>query len=408
MSIVKLPNHVLCVLHSYLCLRPATMHNNRWYQYSLECLYDFSGEVSTDSHWRSFVNASKSFRELKTELIYLSLNKIKSKQFVKDKTFREFIQKQFLKNPEKQLALHLDGSVTLSFTNIAKQLTKIFRGSGKFFTGIENLHFLMLSNIKNIPVSEFHNISYILFKRCTFLETNPVIHSELVSFKDMNEILLRLISFPKLKGLFFHESTVKGISCLNNCLGLRTLCFEECKIKLEQPPISTFDCKSLNKLYLSTALITHFTNYSKVKIVKLSSCTRSDLVAAFESCNFMNLTAYSRPAPPRLLTLETLILSECRAINRIDISTFPVLKRLQVFNCRKLTKLVVNGTSLKLLQLWGKLSSLETVVIQTPSLKKCYLEHLESKNAILFFEKFKIPLMIANEVKAKISFVRQY
>jgi hypothetical protein len=407
MSIVKLPNHILYVLHSYLCLRPTTIHNNRGHPYRLDDLYNFSDEVSADSHWKNYVNTAKSFRELKAELIYLSLNKIQSKQFLKDKAFREFMQKRFLKNPEKQLALHLDGSVT-SFANISRPFALRFDGSVTSSTNITNLHFLMLSKIKNIPVSGFHNISHILFRSCTFLETNPVIHSEKVSFEDMAEISLRSITFIKLKRIYFRGSTVKGISCLNSCSGLKELCLIVCEIKLEPPPIATFDCKNLHKLHFSTAFIAHFTNYSKVKTIKLDSCSNRDLVATFQSCTFMNLTAYSMHSLPLLSKLGKLILSQCQAINRIDISIFPVLTQLGVWNCLNLTTLVVNGTSLKLLQLWGNLSSLETVDVQTPSLKNCYLEHVESKHEITFFEKYKIPLMVATEVKAKISFVRQY
>jgi hypothetical protein len=316
MSIVRLPNEVLYALHSYFCILPTTVLNDHCYEYRFENRYNFSDEVSIPSHWRDFINTSKSFRELKTELTYLSLNKIKSKQFLKDRAFREFIQKQFLKKQEQQLALHLDGSV---FANITRLFALRFDGSVTPSANITNLHFLLLSNIQNIPVSRFHNISNILFRCSTFLETKPVIHSEHVSIEDLGEISLRSITFPKLKRIHFRGSTVKGISCLNTCSDLETLCLVACKIN--HPPISTFNCKNLHKLHLPTALIAYFTNYSKVKIVKLDSCTSCDLVATFQSCLFMNLTAYSLQAIPPLSKLGTLILSNCQAINRIDIST---------------------------------------------------------------------------------------
>jgi hypothetical protein len=134
MSIVKLPTSILFVLHSFLSSRPATIHNDGWDHFDPG--YSDPKEVEINSHWRNFVNTSKSFQELKRELIYLSLGRLKSKEFLNDTIFREFVQKVFLKNPGKQLALHVHDYVP-SFTNLG------------------NLHFLMLSDIKNIPVGDF-------------------------------------------------------------------------------------------------------------------------------------------------------------------------------------------------------------------------------------------------------------
>jgi Leucine-rich repeat (LRR) protein len=224
---------------------------------------------------------------------------IKSKEFISDRIFREFIKKVYLKNSEKQLALHLYDSVT-SFTNIG------------------NLHILMLSKIQHIPVSSFHNISKIVFVDCTFLETNPVIHAKKVSFAETAEVSLRLITFTKLEELFIHGSTVEGLSSLNSYPKLNTVALFYCDIE-ELPSVASFDCHSLKVLDCPDYLIDHFTNYSNVRYVFLESCS-SDLVSAFTNAKYLHLTECCLYP---LSKLQDLFLSGCPLINEVYTTDFP-------------------------------------------------------------------------------------
>jgi hypothetical protein len=380
MSIVDLPKEVLCALHSFLCLRPTTIHNDTRRPYLVECSYYYAKEVSVNTQWSNLVNTAKSFQELKMELVYLSLNRRKSKQLLQD-----VVQKQ-LKNTSKQLAINLNFPINL-------------------FTNIGNLHFIKISNIQHIPVTDFRNISYLLFDRCTFLETNPIIHAEHVMFENTPEVSLRAIKFTKLKELHLRRSTVKGICCLNLCPDLITLCLVACAIE-EQPPISTFNCHNLRRLYASMTQIVHFINYSNVRSIRLVSCDSLDLVSSLQSCEWLCLNAYALSILAPLPKLLCLALTECSIVNAIEISAFPVLKDLSISNCSKIAKIVINGSSLKRMELCDKLSSLKTVDIQTPTVTKCYLTRLESNNEVLFLEKYKISVMITTEVKARICFVR--
>jgi hypothetical protein len=128
MGITSLPPHLLLIIHSVLCVRPVSIHNQHYR--ILEMNFTFSEEVKEDTDWKNFLNTTKLFQEIKHEFLYLSLSTSWSKEFLTNRFFRGFLRKDYLKNPREQLALYVSESVA-SFTNL------------------NNLHFVMLSNINN-------------------------------------------------------------------------------------------------------------------------------------------------------------------------------------------------------------------------------------------------------------------
>jgi hypothetical protein len=69
--IVRLPDQVLLIVHSFLCLQPRTIHNDGCFKYFRDCT---SGGIGDSLEWNKFLQTTKSFQELKLESTYLSLS----------------------------------------------------------------------------------------------------------------------------------------------------------------------------------------------------------------------------------------------------------------------------------------------------------------------------------------------
>jgi hypothetical protein len=90
--------------------------------------------------------------------------------------------------------------------------------------------------------------------------------------------------------------------------------------------------------------------------------------------------------------LSVLVLLYQLEMEELEISKFPVLKNLSFLDCKKMKKIVVNGTSLRKLEITGDMTDLEIVDVQTPTLKSCFLTDLvTTKKELTVVFKFTVP-----------------
>jgi hypothetical protein len=307
MGIESLPTHLLLMIHSVLCVRPFSIHNQEYYQYDLILLYSHSKVVKENTSWTNLLNTTKQFQDLKFSFLYLSLNKTWSMEYLNNRFFRVFLQNAHLKNPREQLALHLSGS-------------------GMSFTNLNNLHFIMLSNVKNIPISCVHEVKFIHLISCTFSEANPVVHGHIVSFEKM-ESSFELITFTHLRKLYLFCCPIKHIARLNEYPNLEVVALGGCTFN---QPNELFSCQHLDGLLVSASLISHLTDCSKVNNVSLADCNEATTgISAFynskylfaEDCIFLNQIHHFK-------FLNELVLLNCSGCIEFEISIFPELKKI--------------------------------------------------------------------------------
>jgi hypothetical protein len=375
MGIESLPTHLLLIIHSVLCVRPFSIHNQEYYQYDLILEYSHSEVVQEDTSWTNFLNTTKKFQELKFSFLYLSLNKTWSVEYLNNRFFRVFLQKAHLKNPRAQLALHLSDSVP-SFTNL------------------NSLHFIMLSNVQNVPISYVHEVKFIHLISCTFSEMNPVVHGQVVSLEEM-EISFELITFTNLRKIYLFFCPIKHIARLNEYPHLKFVALGNCTFNQAN---ERFSCQHLDGLLVSARLISHLTDCSHVNNVSLTNCNEATSgISAFynskyllvEECVVLNQIHHFK-------FLNELVLLSSSGCIEFEISVFPELKKLCFFNCLDMKKFIINGTSLRKLTMEGKFPSLQMIDVQTSSLKQLYLTKLELRQDIIFFGKNKVRIMVVD------------
>jgi hypothetical protein len=166
--IEDLPKAVMLIIHSFLCNIPSTCVTS-----SVQVMYNFHFQFLNPRAWSNLLNTTKLFQELKFESLYLSLNLVWSKKYLADRIFRAFIESLFLKNPTEQLSLKFVHSVSS-------------------WSYINNLHYLSLEDIRELPLDNVH-VKFLHVRNCEFSEDSCTIHAENIAFSQIGDLSFRKV-----------------------------------------------------------------------------------------------------------------------------------------------------------------------------------------------------------------------
>jgi hypothetical protein len=75
----KLPHHLIHLIHSFVCIRPHILEGDYLVEYEYE--FDDASLLKSVINWKNLMNTIKQFKEIKSETVYLSLNKMCSREF---------------------------------------------------------------------------------------------------------------------------------------------------------------------------------------------------------------------------------------------------------------------------------------------------------------------------------------
>jgi hypothetical protein len=255
----------------------------------------------------------------------------------------------------------------------------------------------MLSNINNVPVSFIKEVKYLRLLSCTFSETDPVVHAQVVCVESM-ELSFQTVAFANLTGLHLFSCSLAHISRLNEYLNFKSLSFEDCTFNQANEILS---CQNLNWLTVSAHLLVHLTDCSMIRNFTVLGCHDMALISPFYNSTYVQLAQSSFFSHiPHFKLLKDLTLYRSRGMAEFEISMYLQLKSLDITDCPDLRKIIINGSSLRKLSIEGNFPALQIIDVQTPSLKRCYLAEFNSAQDIMFFRKHKIPIFVVN-IKGK-------
>jgi hypothetical protein len=355
--IEDLPKAVMCVIHSFLCNIPTTCATA-----NVQFAHNFLFQFSNARVWSNLLNSTKQFQELKFESLYVSLNSVWSKKYLSDRIFRAFIQSLFLKNTMEQLSLKFVDSVSS-------------------WSYVNNLHYLSLEYINELPLDNVH-VKFLHLRNCRFSEDSCTIHAEHIAFSQMGEVSFRKVSFTdKLDKLYLFQCRIEAFSSLEKWNTLTVLYVDQCFIHHEDIYICN---QAMDKVALEGV---HFQNVKiclsveNLTIVTIPAVL--PVISSFQITGALKLWNGSLEMLPKLQNVVMLELKNIHGLRKLDVIHFPALKKLTMSDCRHLQQLIVNGKSIALLVLIGKLTALELIDIQIgSSLKRLTIEKLEANKTV--------------------------
>jgi hypothetical protein len=373
MRFIDLPQNLFLSIHSYLCVRPLSIHNSEVEQFDLDNYNShetLSKEVRDNAQWRHFMNTSALLFGVKKKTNYLALNQTWSAYFLTDRFFRAFIIELFLDNPHEQLSLRYTNAVPC-YLHVA----------------CKNVHVLTLEYIKGLSTDSIPNVKILHLRSCRLTEAEITVHAETVRFDSMEYLNFSNIKFTQLQKLYlFNCTAIMFFGYLVDNNKLRLLSMRTCSTAATAiKSIKKLDCGSISILKIGNELSDRFYNVTNVNYLNIENLHSTKTLSRFLNLEKLDLNVSSIPSLPLALTkLQRLSLQYCNKIVEMEITlSFRFLKQLEMRDCMGLQKLIIhNISSFERLILLDNFPALELIDIRASSLKRLIVSHVKTQKPL--------------------------
>jgi hypothetical protein len=399
MKLVDLPACLFLVIHEFFCTNAEDEYAEVYF-YKVPKRHE---KCPMDTNWKSFLNTTTKFQELKKETVYLCFNKTSSHKYLTDRPFRYFIDHAILNTYRKQLSISI--SANLPSTAVLK------------FTG--NLHSLHLKDVKfPIPLETLgKSIPVLIVENCSFTDHKAIVLQTkvLVLMRISNSISFENILLKQISKLLLSDVTVDHFHELDHYRSLSYLLVRDCQFPnwkigkvFDVQNLSTLDTDLFN---LDCGILKNF-HLMKGKLIVEGASEVEYYFPRFPELKKLTIrrAEISEFNPLDMLVVLSLFHCDMGYVGEMDSSMFPLLEELKIEECRDLRIISLEGDHLTSVSLLGNARNSNThqilclrfVEVSSPSLKRVSIENYPVHIPVEFLVHYAVPELLVDNSKVKV------